>query len=90
MYKTKNLVVDLSWVPQSIWKEGSSEMFTETRDRVKWSSKQWDRSWSQVSQRVVVGKCHLIWREKLQIKLHRNDSRLGSLIILSGTVHTKE
>ena len=80
-------LVDSSWVLWCIWQ--ISHLVTETWDHVEGYPKQWDRSW-----RITVRWSHLdfevrICKIKLQAELLRSNSRLESLIILSGTVHTR-
>ena len=79
------LLMDSSWSSWRIWRIG--HLVTETRDRVEGCPKGWDRSWG-----ILVRGSHLdFWSAKwngMQMELLRSDSRLGSLIILSGAVHT--
>jgi len=78
--------MDLSWTSWRIW--WISHLVTETWDHVERCPKWWDRSW-----RVTARWSHLdfeVWicKIELQAELLRSNSRLGSLIILSGAVHT--
>jgi len=79
-------LVNLSWALWSIW--WISQMVTEMQDSIEKCPKWWDWSWSW---RITARESHFeLWNKEvvLQTELLRNNSRLGSLIILSGAVHT--
>jgi len=87
-------LMELSWTLWRIWQ--ISHWFTEMRDHVEGSPKRWDRSWG-----IMARGSHLdfeVWNEMdCRQNCNRRFSRwncseaiadLGSLIILSGMVHT--
>ena len=73
----------MSW---NIWQ--ISQIVTKTWDRVKECPKWWNWSWSWGI--TARGSYFALWSTRviLQMELLRSNSKLGSLIILSGIFHT--